>query len=147
MQREQWQGASVSPHNKPALSSALPQWGRKRLQSLCYVTWENENIRGLSVGIQDGKGATSSNPHVNTEAKPGWIKQRQTILAKTQKHVQMELIATSGFSGTMTVNGTVNMGALFNFSSQNRLRRTLSSNTRSTSHRHTYSTSESLHLV
>lgn len=53
----------------------------ERLQSLCYVTWENENIRGLSVGIQYGKGATSSNPHVTTlepnqvesnSGKPQW---------------------------------------------------------------------------
>lgn len=37
------------------------------------MTGENENTGELSVGIQNGKGATSSNPHVNAEAKPGRI--------------------------------------------------------------------------
>lgn len=37
------------------------------------MTGKNENTGELSVGIQDGKGAASSNPHVSAEAKPGRI--------------------------------------------------------------------------
>lgn len=39
-----------------------------------YAAWlrRMKTPGGLSVGIQDGKGASSSNPHVNTGAKPGW---------------------------------------------------------------------------
>lgn len=91
-----WGNTSASSHNKPASSSAWPS--TERLQSLCSVTWENENIRGLIVGIHHGEGATSSKPTChNCEARPGWIELRTATIAETPRHVQMELIGTRVF--------------------------------------------------
>ncbi len=87
------------------------------------MSGENKNTGGLSVGIQDGERATSSNPRVKTEAETGANDAHPDV-----KHVQIELRATSGFSGAMTGNGTINMEALFYFSLQNTLKTAASSN-------------------
>ena len=84
---------------------------------------------GWSVGIQDVKGATSSNPHVNTGAKPGRV-----TTGATQSHRDAEARSDGNHSKQVDndsndntslagkcEDGTVNIEVLCSFSIQNRL--------------------------